>query len=255
MVGQETRIRPWQWRLISIALFIIAWQLAVDSGALAEYVLSSPWMIIEWTTEWHLSGDGIRALGVTVVEAGAGYIIGIVAGALVAAAFLWSRFLSDVFNPYMAVLGGLPLLVIAPFFIYALGFGMASKIASAAVLVFSLAFFNLYGGLRAIDPLYIQNVKLMGANAIRLAIDVYVPATAVWAMSTLRIGLGLALVGAIAGEFAGALDGVGLTMARARGVGATEAVMGAILTVAVVAALLDSSLSRIERKYAAWTIF
>lgn len=242
------------WRILTVLLVAAAWELSVDSGAISRKLIADPVSVGAWLWDWHSRGIGLQALGLTLVEAAGGYVVGLLLGAVVAAIFVRLPVVAGIFDPYMALVAGVPLIVIAPFFLIALGYGPASKVAVAAVLVFFLAFFNLYGGLRSVDRTLINHVRLMGASLPRMTLDVYVPAVFVWAMSTLRTGVGLALVGAIVGEFVGSVGGVGWTIAKASELDQPQIIMGGLLTLAIVAGVLDRVFLGVERRYSRWSV-
>lgn len=247
--------RLWIWRVLTVVLAIAGWQASVSIGLISRKLIADPASVAAWLWEWHTRGEGPSALGLTLFEAAGGYVVGLLLGALVAAIFVRQPFIASVFDPYMALVAGIPLLVIAPFFLIAFGYGPASKVAVSAVLVFFLAFFNLYGGLRSVDRVLIDRVRLMGASLRRMTTDLYIPAVFVWAMSTLRTGVGLALVGAIVGEFVGSVGGVGRTISRASELDQPEVIMGGLLTLAIVAGILDRVFLSVERRYARWSVF
>lgn len=253
--GRGRNERLWPWWLASTAAAIGFWQIAIISGLLSERSFSRPADVGRWLWEWHSSGDSLRELSFTLQGAMAGYVLGVASGSLVALLFVAVPWIAEVMDPFMAMFNGIPKVVIAPFLITAFGFGLASKIAVSVLLVFFVAFFNIYAGLKSVDRAMVNNVRALGGSRWRLAKDLYLPAIVSWAMSTLRLGVGFALVGVVVGEFVGSTRGVGRLIKVAGDLAQPDALIGGLITLAVVAGVIDRALVVVERRFSKWTLF
>src|SRR5207248_964199 len=120
-----------------------------------------------------------------------------------------SRLLSDVLGPYIKGANAIPRVVVGALFAVALGLDIRSKIATAAVLVFFVVFFNAFQGVREVDRNLIANARILGADDRRLTTEIIIPSALSWIVASLHTSFGLALVGAVVGELLGATEGIG----------------------------------------------
>ena len=125
-------------------------------------------------------------------------------------------FLADVFAPFIKAVNALPRIVLGSIFIMWLGLGLPSKVMLAAVLVFFVVFFNAFQGVRSVDRNFVANARILGASRLQVVAHVVLPSAMTWIIASLHVALGLAIIGAIVGEFLGAQHGLGLVIATAQ---------------------------------------
>ena len=101
-------------------------------------------------------------------------------------------------------------------FTVALGLGIASKVSLAAVLVFFVVFFNAFQGVREVDRNLLANARVLGASKLAIIRHVVVPSALTWIIASLHVAFGMAIIGAIVGEFLGAQKGLGLVIASSQ---------------------------------------
>jgi NitT/TauT family transport system permease protein len=246
--------RLWQWRLGAVVAFVALWQAGVSTGVLSRRAFAGPWDVLVWFVDWHVSGTSLPHLGATLYAAALGYLMGLVAGAVAASLFVFVPFIGRVLDPYMALINSIPKVVLAPFLILAFGLGVTSKVATGALLVFVVSYFNIASGLKSVDQGFIHNARVLGASRLRMATTVYLPAILSWAMTTLRLGLGFALIGVVVGEFVGSTKGVGWNIKLAGELNQPERLLGALLTLAVIAAVIDRVFVSVERRFSRWKV-
>lgn len=245
----------WVYRLLTLGAFTALWLIATRTGLLSPTLISTPGAVAAWLIDWIRSGDALQALAVTVSVAIAGYIAGILLGALVASLFAFVPVVGLLFEPYVSLLNSVPWVIVASLFILLFGPGALSGACLAALLVFFLAFFNLYSGLRSVDHLLTDNARALGASRLHMAVVVYTPAIFSWTMTSLRAGIGFALLGAVVAEFVGGNVGVGFVIRSGQETTRIDTILGGIVALAAVAIIVDVMLSRIERRYTAWRVF
>lgn len=250
----EPRVRLWQWQLLVVVVGVGLWQAGVSTGVLSEQVFPEPLGVLRWTWEWHASGASLPDLSATLTAVALGYATGVLAGALVATLLVFVPFLGRVFDPFMGLINGVPKIVLAPLFILVFGLGLSSKVATAALLVFVVSYFNFAGGLRSINRIYIDHVRCLGAARAQMARYLYVPAMATWTVTTLRVALSFAFLGVVVGEFVSSSEGLGRVIKVSASLLEQERLFGAFLTLAVLAACIDRVLVAIERKASAWKL-
>lgn len=246
--------RSWPWQLVVFAVFVAAWHVGVQLGLLSRRSFAEPAQVFAWMWDWHSSGESLPHLGFTLSAAGLGYLVGIVLGATVAALFVFVPLLGRVFNPFMALVNGIPKIVLAPLLVLVFGLGLQSKVAVAALLVFFASFFNFSGGLRSVSQVLIDNTKSMGASRPQMATSLYLPAMVAWTIATLRVGIAFALLGVVVGEFVGSSEGIGWNIKLAGELSQPDRLLGALITLGLIAAVIDRLLVSVERRYSQWKL-
>jgi NitT/TauT family transport system permease protein len=235
-----------------IVAFVIAWQVLVSNGTLDVFFYSSPTKIISDLVYLFQSGEVYPHLSATLTEAFMGLIYGTIFG--IVFAFLFGRFkvLSDVLDPIIIVLYGLPKLAIAPLFILWFGIGITSKIVLSATMVFFQVFFTTYSGYKDVDISLINTLKIFGASEIQIMTKVIFPSCIPWILTGFRTSLSMSIVGAIVGEYMGAYKGLGWIIQYATGALNITRVFSAIIILLVVMVNLDYLLKYVEKKLIKW---
>src|SRR5579883_1443775 len=212
VVERRRRASRWTVLALQIGFFILsvgAWEGLSRLGWLDSFFFSRPSDIGARMVEWIVTGYIWQHLVTTLVEAMAAFVIGIAAGVLAGLALARVELLAAVFDPYIRILNALPRVILAPILIIWFGLGMASKIALGVTLVFFVVFFNTFQGVREVDPVILNNVRMLQASDRQLMRHVYLPSAMAWIFSSLHTSIGFALVGAVVGEYIGASRGIG----------------------------------------------
>jgi len=103
----------------------------------------------------------------------------------------------------MAIFDPMPMIVLA------LGIGIGSKIAMATALVIIIQILNAESAVRSIDRDLQTLLYSLGASRWQVFRKVIVPATLPAIIASFRVSIGLALTGAIVGEYIGSQQGLG----------------------------------------------
>jgi NitT/TauT family transport system permease protein len=141
---------------------------------------------------------------------------------------------------------------LAPIFGLWFGLGIWSKVALAVTLVFFVVFFNVYQGIKEVNPVILANARMLGANSSKLLKTVYLPSATSWVFSSIHSSVGLAFVGAVVGEYLGSARGVGYLILQAEGTFDVNTVFAGIVVLTICALLLDALVGRLERSLMRW---
>lgn len=184
---------------VAFALGLLAWwMLAVRVGPL---LLPSPLSVAEalWVERARLAA----ALFQTGVASLFG--LGLASGLGVAAAVAgWaSRGVRAALVPYTVAVQIVPIVAIAPLLVVWLGYGRGVAVVTAAVASFYPVFSAMGTGLRASAPEWVDLFRLYGATPTRELLALRIPSALPSLFSGLRTAGGLAVIGAIVGEFVG----------------------------------------------------
>ena len=236
--------------LVGVAL-VGAWH--ISSGWLIDKLfVSSPEAVFGRLVKW--AGDGTlwNNLSITLLATVLGFTIGSTVGFCLGLLFGRYRGVADVFDPYITALYSIPKIALAPLFIIWFGIGIESKVAVSASIVFFVVFLNTYAGVRDVNPIYTHAIKIMGGSEFDVLRSVIVPSAASWVITGLKVSVPYALVGTVIGEFMSSNRGIGFLISQATGLFDTTSVFSGLVILAIVGAIINSALARIEVRLLRW---
>jgi NitT/TauT family transport system permease protein len=208
--------------------------------------------LVKWAQNGTAQGPLWEQIVVTLEETILGFLIGVVLGIIFGVFLGRNRLVADVCGPYIKAMNAMPRVVLGSIFVIAFGLGIQSKVALAVVLVFFVVFFNAFQGVREVDRNLLANARILGANERQLSTAVILPSALSWIIASLHTSFGFALVGAIVGEYLGAVKGIGLMIATAQGTFNANGVFAAMLILAVVAVVAESVVTWLENRLIRW---
>lgn len=253
--GPERRMRRWailSIQAVLLAIFFLGWERLVDARVADPFFFSQPSRIARTLWEWFSSGSVYRHIGITLLETLLGFFGGALLGLVIGFILARSETLGDIFEPFLALLNGMPRVVLAPLVILWLGLGIASKVALSVLVVFLIVFYAVYTGIREVDQNLVANARILGANGRQLTWHVLVPSALTWIFSSLRVSVGFALVGAVVAEYLGSNVGVGFLIANAQSFFQATGVFAGLVVLMLMVAAINLLLRTVERRFSAW---
>lgn len=151
-----------------------------------------------------------------------------------------------VFDPILAGLFSVPLVILFPMFALMFGIGPASKIAIGTASAFFPIALNTIAGLTTIDRAYIKAARSMGASPSQMFFHVMLPAASPVIVTGLRIGLILSFLSIIGTEMLAAYGGLGRRIAESAEQMDSVAMFAFIVLVILVAAIINFAAGTIE---------
>ena len=239
-------------RLAVLVVILIGTELGVRYGVMSELFFSSPSQIWKALLTQLSSGSFLTDSGITIFETLLGLFCGSLLGMTVGLVLPQLRFVSNVFEPFLMVLNGIPVIVIAPLFILWLGLGILSKIGISVYIVFFAMFIPVYTGSLRLDTTLVDALQVMGATRLQTFWKVIVPSSLPSVYTGLKIGSGLALIGAVIGEFVASRSGLGHMILYASGTLDTPTLYLGIITLAAFAAILSFTIDALGPVLVPW---
>lgn len=239
-------------RLALLTALLLAWQVLTARGLISSFFFGEPLKVAAVLVEWFGSGMIFRHLGVTLLETALAFVSGTLLGVGCGLALGLSPRLAALLDPFIKAVNAMPRVVLAPIFATWFGLGIASKVALGVTLVFFVVFFNVYQGVKDVNPLLIANARMLGASPRQLIRHVYWPSATSWVFSSLHTAVGMAFVGAVVGEYLGSAQGVGYLILQAEGSFDINSVFAGIAILTVCALALDALVSQAERRLLTW---
>jgi NitT/TauT family transport system permease protein len=238
--------------LVVVAIGLAAWQYAVDSDQAGGLLYGSPVAIGQALVSGVHSGELITNALTTAVEALLGFVVGNVIGAAAGVMLWYSRLVEQMLRPAIAFLGATPIAALAPIIIVWVGTGITSKVVMSASSVVITALVLAFDGARGTDPLQIRLLRSLGSPTSRIFRLLVLPSSLVQICGGLRLTAGLALVGAIIGEFVSSSAGLGHAILTAGSLYDVSTVLANLLIVGLMSLLLLGAISRAERRVLRW---
>ena len=233
-------------QLSGVVVLFALWELLGRLGILDTFIMSQPSRMLE--TLFHLRENQLLThVGVTCLETLVGFSLGFLLGNLLATLLWWSDFLSRVAAPYLVVLNALPKIALGPVIIIWVGAGMQAIIVMALAISLIVTVLEMLSGFCSTDPELIKMVRTFGASKWQTFQTVVYPANLHTLFNSLKVNIGLSLVGVIAGEFLVSKAGLGYLIVYGGQVFQMDLVMTSVLILLVVAALLYWGVSLLER--------
>jgi NitT/TauT family transport system permease protein len=243
-------------RLLLGVAIIGSWEITTRLGWVDVFFWSQPSAIAAKLWIWVTQGTDLGPIQdqilVTMEETVGGFIVGSILGIIFGVALGRSALLADVLGPYIKGFNAIPRVVVGALFAVALGLDIRSKIATAAVLVFFVVFFNAFQGVREVDRNLIANARILGASDRRLTTEILIPSALSWIIASLHTSFGLALVGAVVGELFGATQGLGELIYAAKNNFDTAGVFAGMALLAAMALVAEALITALENRLIKW---
>lgn len=229
-----------------LAGIIAFWETGARGGWIDGFFWSQPSKIADTFVIFFTEGDAWTDISFTFRSTIIGFLIGTTAGSLFGLSFWWSRNYAAIAQPYVICFESIPKLALAPLVILVFGIGMASKIAMAVALTFVISTLTTYAGVKALDPDGEKLFYSLGATRWQVFRKLVVPSCLPWIISVLRANIGLALTGAIVGEFISSQHGLGRTILYAGSTYEIALVWVAVLVLSTLAVIMYAIVSWLE---------
>ncbi len=228
-------IKLYQWGIL--VGFFIFWEFFAVIGVIDDFLLSKPSRIISTLANTAQNGLLIH-VGVTIYETLAGFILGALFGVVIAILLWYSEFAGKVAEPYLVVLNSLPKIALGPVIILIAGAGTGAIIVMALAISLIVTVLEMLAGFKSTDKESIKMAKTFGATKIQVLLKIVLPANVPVLFNSLKINIGLSLVGVIAGEFLVSKSGLGYLIVYGGQVFQMDLVMCSVLILALLAAIM-----------------
>ena len=220
---------------LSLAAFLVAWKLVTVIGGYPEYILPAPEVVAERGLRAIGSGVLWEHTGVTLLEIVLGFVVGAVTAILAGIALGKSVLIERVLSPYIVAAQAVPILALAPLLDIWFGGGLLARVAICALIVFFPIAIATMVGIRSTDPLLEEMLRSLGASEAQRTRLLEIPSALPVIFGGLRVGVTLAVIGAVVAEWAGASTGLGVLINIAnQGLFDTPLMFVALATLAII---------------------
>ena len=233
-------------QIIIVVGFIALWEILANKGIIDSFIMSSPSRIVK--TFLNLAqNDLLEHLKVTCLETIIGFSLGTFMGAIIAIILWWSKFISKVSEPFLVVLNSLPKIALGPVIIIWVGAGMPAIIVMALAISLIVTILEILNGFINTDKELIKMANTFNANKLQILTKIVIPANKATFFNSLKVNIGLSLVGVISGEFLVSKAGLGYLIVYGGQVFQLDLVMASVIILAVVAAIMYQAVVILEK--------
>lgn len=232
--------------VLGLAIFVALWELVVRLGDFPGFLLPPPAAVYAaFVNQWSFL---LYHASLTAYETLLGFFFGVSAGVLLALLLSVSGRLRQFLLPPIAATQSLPVFAIAPLLVLWFGFGLASKVVMAVIVIFFSVTSTFFDGLRRTDPALLDLGRLYRLNRWQMLWHLRIPAALPALASGMRIAAVFAPIGAVVGEWVGAKGGLAFIMLQSNARMQTATMFAALILLAVMVlclrALVEFATSR-----------
>jgi NitT/TauT family transport system permease protein len=235
--------------LASLAVFLAIWKLVTLIGAYPEYILPAPEIVGERAVRAVRTGVLWEHAAVTLLEIVLGFAVGATAAILTGIALGKSVLVERVLSPYIVAAQAVPILALAPLLDIWFGGGLLARVVIAALIVFFPVAIATMVGIRSTDPLLDEMLRSLGGTGGQRTRLLEIPSALPVIFGGLRVGVTLAVIGAVVAEWAGASAGLGVLINIAnQGLFDTPLMFVALAALAVIGLAFYGLVVAVERR-------
>lgn len=238
--------------IIAIGLLLL-WQLLVWLTGVPKFILPSPLLVL--STLWERLDLIVEHAGITLLEIFLGMFVGCGAGFLSALILQICKPIRPWLLPILVISQAIPVFALAPILMVWLGYGIASKVVMASLIIFFPVTAACYDGLRQTPQGWIDLAKTMQASTWQQLRYIRLPAALPSLASGLRVAASVAPIGAIVGEWVGSSAGLGYLMLQANARMQVDLMFACLFVLAVMALMLYFSVDFLLKRSMPWVAY
>ena len=233
-----------------ILSLITLWQLVVLGTGVPPYILPGPLPVARALVA-HLPVLAPH-LAITVIEILLGLVLGTLLGSAAALTMILSPLLKRWLLPVLVISQAIPVFALAPILVLWLGYGMASKVAMAVLIIFFPVTASLYDGMRRTDHDLLDLARIMGASPAGVLRHIVLPSALPAFAAGLRVAAAVAPIGAVIGEWVGSSEGLGFYMLHANARMQVDLMFAALTLLATASLTLYFCIDRLLDRLVFW---
>ena len=209
---RKLRINKILVRLVQILILVLwlwLWEYLANREIINSFIYSSPSRMTKTIVTLYQSNNLFRHIWVTIYETVISFSLATILGTLIAIILWYSKFLYKVMDPYLTVLNSLPKVALGPIIIIIFGANINSIIIMALLISLIITISNVYSGFVHTDRNKIKLLMSFGVTKRQMLKYLIIPSNYHTIINSLKINVGMSLVGVIMGEFLVSKEGVG----------------------------------------------
>lgn len=239
-------------RSVAVVAFLLLWEVAPRIGLVDRVFLPPLSEVLATNRDLAASGQLGEHVRASLVRAGSGFGIAVVAAIPLGLLIGWYRTVSTVLSPILEAFRNTAALALLPVFVLVLGIGETSKVALVAFASFFPILLNTISGVRTVDPLLVKSARSLGLSPLRLFQKVILPSAVPTIFTGLRMAGAASVLVLVAAEMIGAQAGLGYLINAAQLNFQIPEMYAGILTISVIGIVVNYVLLAAERRFSRW---
>lgn len=196
-------------RVLLLLLFLALWEAGTRLHLIDGFIFSSPSRVAHTFLTMLADGQILLHMGITLSETLVSFFFVILLSLLTAILLFESPVLSRILEPYLVVLNSLPKSALAPLLIVWLGANQKTIVVAGMSVALFGSILTIHTGFLEVDPEKIKLIQTLGGRRSHILRKVVLPSSIPIFINTMKINIGLCLVGVVIGEFIGSRQGLG----------------------------------------------
>ena len=233
---------------ISILLVcILLWEYLANKEIINTFIYSSPSRMLNTIINLYVDNNLFNNIWTTVYETVISFSLATIFGTIIAIMFWYSKFFYKVMEPYLTVLNSLPKVALGPIIIIIFGANINSIIIMALLISLIITISNVYSGFINTDKNKIKLLNSFNATKWQILKYLVIPSNYHVIINSLKINVGMSLVGVIMGEFLVSKSGIGYLINYGSEVFNLDLVFAGIIILLIVSYLMYLVVLYIEK--------
>jgi len=234
---------------LAVLVFFGVWKLVTIVSGFPPYILPPPETVANRFVEAWVDGVITPHAAATLREVVVGFAVGAAFGVAVGYLLARSRLAERVLSPYLVAAQATPILALAPLLALWFPDGLTGTIVICVLIVFFPVAVATMVGIRSVDAGLLELGRSLRATPRQMFFTLEIPAALPSILGGMRVGVTLAVVGAIVGEWAYNDRGLGVLVNLARGsLFDTPLMFATLVTIALMGVALYALVVLAERR-------
>lgn len=196
-------------RIATILAIWAGWELVARSGLVYEGIVPSSLLVVASMAHQLAEPAFYANVGLTAYEVVIGFAVGSVAGTFIGILLGARRFADAAAAPYVQGLAATPKIIFLPILMLLFGVDAGSKIAMGALSSFFPMVVAVVGGMKGVNPVLVRVARSFNASGWQIVRKIYLPSLVEPAITGMRLGLGVAIIGVLLAEIKFSKAGLG----------------------------------------------
>jgi ABC-type nitrate/sulfonate/bicarbonate transport system permease component len=251
MTSRRERQDKWLSRGVQVGFLlglVLLWYLGTAHWGVSHLLLPNPVKVWEELKDVLGSGEYLPDLRVTLTELAIAFAISSTSGITFGYLISRSPYMIRVFEPLLAGVYSIPIILFLPLYVLFFGLGIWSKIALGTTISFFPIVINTIAGFGYVDRIFVTAARSMGASNVQMFRYVLLPAALPVILTGLRIGFTVSLLSILGSETIASLAGLGHKIVHLAEGMETARMFAYIAFVVAIAAALNTITTSIERR-------
>lgn len=235
-------------RILVFLVFMTLWEAAANLGWIDSFFFSSPSRIIKCICTMGKTGELFAHIGYTLAETVLSFAFVMLLTIFFASLLWFSKSMAAVFEPTLVILNSLPKSALAPLFIVWLGTGMKTIIVAGISVAIFGSVISLYTQFHQTNPEMEKLITTLGGTKWNVYTRIVIPYSIPTMINSMKVNIGLSLVGVVIGEFLAARRGLGYLIIYGTQVFKLDMVISSIIILCIIAYGLYWGIQKLEKK-------